>query len=1197
MRTWRVESGRSAVRLVVSLLLLLGQAASGRQEAASSGRALPTDSPAEFEVVGDKPVRFDIALKPGELFRVRVWQKDSEIHLRLLDASGAELAHMSSPREKDGLETLTFVASEAGSYRLEAGLLKKDAGRGKFTILREPPRAATATDRRRVEVERVFADGMVARDADGQAETAIKRFSEAAAGWRELGDEYMGWLSDLLVTRSRARATFIEARKLLNEAEPGGNRAKYRSASDKFQEARRLYHEGGETFNEGASLLGAALGEQGQSNWEGTITFVEQALPIFDDSIRVDLLTNLVTYYLILHDTDSAIRSLREAHSIYAGFAQLGNADAAKNAENEAAVANDLGGLYLEIGDYDDAHTYLDESLQLRRKLGSRCGIPATLSNLGLYYYVVGEKAQAKELLSDEALQQYPPGSECSFDKADTLLSISKFYYELGANDLALKYLADAGGLIKQNIEAIKAINQDDLGAKSDLASLLAKNTSGRAMLLNYVGAATFASAKDQEAAISLIKLSPGKAAEAKIQVGKLYEQSKTAYEGALRLYMEISDKKHEATVMTNIGVVLSASGRADDAIRIFEDALKMSQGAEDKDAEGITLNNIGEFHAARGESQRALDFFNRALPLLKAVKDREGEAIALTDSMYAWGRAGNRRMAIFCGKQAINIFQELRGSARGLATEIQKDYLRRVKGSYQYLAELLIEEGLYAQAAQILNLYQDQQFFDLDPKASVAQAAPTERERDWARRYSAGGDSLAQLSSRIDEVRRQIGYRRPSAAQISQLDDLKAERTSAVGAFANIIEGAEKEFARAPDEKGTDADVTPVTKMQNALDSIGKTPPHKTFALYTLIGADKFYVLLLKPRPAEAFSHQTNIEAFSHPTNSADLNKLAQTVLSDLQNRAFPEKIRVSSSELYNIILRAASVGDGKSTLEAELEREKPDTLLWSLDGALSYLPVAALYDARRSQYLVEKYQSVVFTRADADRITRPPREWTAAIGFGKSTPAPPEIKCETPCDKPPCDNSLKALPLVPQEMSAVSALVNGTVVLNEKFTRESMLKAKNTPLVHIASHFCFQPGDAEGSFLLLGDDKKFSLSEMSAYPDLYSGVDLLVLSACQTAAPEPSQMGKEIDSLAELSQRLHAASVIATLWNADEIGASRLMIRFYALHQLHKDWSKAELLRRAQLDLLKGRETAHDMNLDHPYYWAPFVLYGSFR
>jgi CHAT domain-containing protein len=295
-------------------------------------------------------------------------------------------------------------------------------------------------------------------------------------------------------------------------------------------------------------------------------------------------------------------------------------------------------------------------------------------------------------------------------------------------------------------------------------------------------------------------------------------------------------------------------------------------------------------------------------------------------------------------------------------------------------------------------------------------------------------------------------------------------------------------------------------------------------------------------------------------------------------------------------------SIDDGKSTLEAELDKFRRDTLLWSLDGILSYLPVAALYDAKKSQYLLEKFQNVAFTRADADRILRRKTPWKTAIGFGKSTTS--EVTCDIPCDHAPCGKKLKSLPLVTQEMAAIfrqapkaRASIKGTIVLNQRFTRQRMLEVRNTPLVHIASHFCFQPGDAAGSFVLLGDDSKFSLNEMSDYTDLYAGVDLLVLSACQTAALERNQFGKEIDSLAELSQRLGAASVIATLWNADEIGASRLMIKFYTLHKLKPEMSKAELLRQAQLSLLKRRETAPNLNLDHPYYWAPFVLYGSFR
>lgn len=1192
MRAWRVGRSAGVVTLAVMLLLWLGTHAHGRQATIAPCPTLPADARIEREVAGEGQACYEVSLKPGELFRVRVWQKDSEILLRLLGAGDAELARMSSPREWEGLEILSFVAPEAGSYRLEAGLLDKQVGKGTFTILREPARAATAADRRRVEVERLFAEGMVARDGTGTAETAIKKFSEASAGWRELGDEYMTRLSDLLVTRSRARATFIEGRNLLNKTPPDPDRANYRAASVKFQEARHLYNEGGESINEGASLLGAALAEQGLGRVAESINFVEQSLPIFsgDKSVKVDLLNNLVTFYLILNDIDSAIRRSLEAHSIYA--------EDLKQPDLAAAVANNLGALYLEIGKNDEAFKYLSESLQQRERSGDRCGLPATLSSLGVYYYAIGKKAQAKEFLLDKALPKYPDGYECSIDKSQTLISIGKFYYDLGANDLALEYLGRADALVKINLEAIKGLNNDDLGAKAGIATLRANTMLDGGTMLNYVGAANFASAREREAAIPLTRLSPRRAAEARAQVRKLYDKALSSYEEALRLYRGISDKRHEATVMTNIGVVLATSGRTVEAMAIFNKALTVGRNTEDKDAEGITLSNIGEVYSARGQYRRALDYFNSALPLLKAVNDKGGEAIALADSMNAWGRVGNRRMAIFCGKQAVNIFQELRGSARGLNTEIQKDYLRRVRGSYQRLAELLVAEGLYAQAVQTLNLYQDQQFFDFDRNASVGQAAFTDRERDWARRYDAAGGTLARLSTRIDGVKRQIGYRQPTAEQRAELERLKSEFERVVGDFGGgVVGGAEKEFAQPPEAQDKVADVTPVAKMQGALGSVEeaareKGSRQKVFALYTLIGAERFYVFLLKPGV---------IEAYTHPTGSAELNRLALNAQSDLQNPGFPEKILDSSSKLYNVILRATSTRDGKSLLEAELEREKPDVLLWSLDGAMSYLPAAALYDARRSQYLVERYQNVVFTRADAERITRAPVEWGNAVGFGKSTPT--EARCEVPCDKPGCDR-LKGLGNVRQEMATIftgtlgePALLKGEVVLDGKFTREALVKGSLPPLVHVASHFCFRPGDAEGSFLLLGDDSKFSLNQMRAYPELYAGVDLLVLSACQTAALEPNQVGKEIDSLAELSQRLKAASVLATLWKADDIGASRLMIRFYSLHRLHKEWSKAELLRRAQLDLLKGVETVPDANLEHPYFWAPFVLYGSFR
>ena len=57
----------------------------------------------------------------------------------------------------------------------------------------------------------------------------------------------------------------------------------------------------------------------------------------------------------------------------------------------------------------------------------------------------------------------------------------------------------------------------------------------------------------------------------------------------------------------------------------------------------------------------------------------------------------------------------------------------------------------------------------------------------------------------------------------------------------------------------------------------------------------------------------------------------------------------------------------------------------------------------------------------------------------------------------------------------------------------------------MHIASHFSFQPGNESASFLLLGDGRRLPLAELKNYQNLFSGVDLLTLSACNTASGGP--------------------------------------------------------------------------------------------
>ena len=199
------------------------------------------------------------------------------------------------------------------------------------------------------------------------------------------------------------------------------------------------------------------------------------------------------------------------------------------------------------------------------------------------------------------------------------------------------------------------------------------------------------------------------------------------------------------------------------------------------------------------------------------------------------------------------------------------------------------------------------------------------------------------------------------------------------------------------------------------------------------------------------------------------------------------------------------------------------------------------------------------------------------------------------------------------------------GTVLLDTDFSQQAMtddLHTQRYNVVHIASHFALRPGDPGASFLLLGAGA-WTLADMKDDSTLFSQVDLLALSACDTASGGADGDGTEVDSLGSVAQGDGAKSVLASLWPVADASTRLLMEGFYRWHETHPGVSKAEALRQAQLSLLRGTaspadgtasrgvETARNRSdaglppftpdpkapYAHPYYWAPFVLIGNWK
>jgi len=162
----------------------------------------------------------------------------------------------------------------------------------------------------------------------------------------------------------------------------------------------------------------------------------------------------------------------------------------------------------------------------------------------------------------------------------------------------------------------------------------------------------------------------------------------------------------------------------------------------------------------------------------------------------------------------------------------------------------------------------------------------------------------------------------------------------------------------------------------------------------------------------------------------------------------------------------------------------------------------------------------------------------------------------------------------------------------------------------------------DAASSELLIGQGEVVTLSDLQNSFSTFQS-PLVTLSACNTA---DSMDGKEFSSLVEVVESQGAPAVIATLWPVADSSAPELMRGFYRYWLDHPNKGKAEALRQAQLVLLHGgdlsagalqqaqqdvdrSDTAHPerhakpFDFDpkkpyaHPYYWAPFQLFGNWK
>ncbi|NJM48824.1 MAG: CHAT domain-containing protein [Alkalinema sp. RU_4_3] len=340
---------------------------------------------------------------------------------------------------------------------------------------------------------------------------------------------------------------------------------------------------------------------------------------------------------------------------------------------------------------------------------------------------------------------------------------------------------------------------------------------------------------------------------------------------------------------------------------------------------------------------------------------------------------------------------------------------------------------------------------------------------------------------------------------------------------------------------------------------------------------------------------YETNIDRLTLGKTVLDLRKLLESPTSDLKT------LQATSQQLYNWLIRP---------IEPQLKASKtPPKLIFALDRVTRYLPMGVLHDGQ--QYLIQRYPiSTILSLESTD--TQPSQfnniSNTKVLALGASQGS----------------GNYRALPAVKPELASIvqnTGIYPGQILLDRDFTRSNFknLIKQDIKILHIATHGKFDPTKIKGSVLLLGNGEELPIDDIETFN--FTALDLVVLSACQTALGNAEQEGIEIPGISSYFLSKGAKSVIASLWSVDDASTAILMQHLY--RHLSEGKSKTEALQLAQLALLnikdtpsqtqaikslprfKGLEdtelktTKHPIapGYTHPYYWAPFILIGNSR
>ncbi|MEM9820726.1 MAG: CHAT domain-containing tetratricopeptide repeat protein [Bacteroidota bacterium] len=822
--------------------------------------------------------------------------------------------------------------------------------------------------------------------------------------------------------------------------------------------------------------------------------------------------------------------------------------------EAYSAAMNNYAFSVMGKGDFEAALLYFKKALSSNLAQGNKIIIATNYSNVGMIHRDKGDYDEALEHYK-EAYRYHVDTMGYSRHSASLGLRIGDVYRLKRKWEDALHWLDESERVLR---EVLKKNGESEIVLKS-LAELLFY---GGEVALEQNDFATVR-AKVKEARTLAQKVYVKDQGKADELLGKIYLKQEK-YNQALPYFIKAKEKVVEefktfnrhpkiAKKIFNIAHVCQLKGQWEKALQQYHEALEMV-------SYGFAQQAIG--------TNPPIDSIYAKLQGLEALK---GKAESHFELFRLNGSEEHLQQAEATFQLALALIPSIRGE---YLNETSKEVLStKVLPLYEGAIQVAIER--YRRSGQQKYLTQAFAYTESN-KAILLLESINEIS---AQKIGGIPDSLLstekQLSLDIAYFEKLLNEEKQKAnagdaATRGRLERKLFELRQNYHAFVDHLEQNYPRYFRLKYQ----TDLTTLAEVQQRL------PNPSTMLIEYFVGLDSIYIFAIDQ--AEVKLHQLARSELLIQ-NIEQLRQLIGAAPVGMKAREDYQQFGHSAHLLYQQLLSPCL-------------SEKIKTLIIIPDDVLGWLPFEILlreapsssdpdYTTDAMAYLLEdidisySYSSTLLFNEPERSAKKPTQLFT---GFAPSFDNEERSYSARTCS----DNQLANLRFSSQEISEIGDLLGGGSLYVGQAAKLNTFReqAPQSRIIHLATHACIDEQDHQFNKIYFADDY---LSNNDLYELLFQS-QLAVLSACNTGTGQLVK-GEGVMSLSRGFIHAGCPSVVMSLWPVDDRSTSNIMVQFY--QYMKAGHAKNQALRQAKLDFLSTSRKVEQ----HPFYWAPFVQFGS--